>query len=162
METLIQQIHHFFSAEMTVFIAAAIPVLELRGAIPVGLAFGLDWREVLLLSLFGSMLPVPLLFFAIRPVFRLLMRQDFFHKHISILIEKTLAKSKNIQRYEFWGLAIFVAIPLPGTGVWTGTLAAVLLDMRFRKALPALLIGDFGAGILVTAISAGALKVFGL
>ncbi len=162
METLIQQIHQFFSAEMTVFIGAAIPVLELRGAIPVGLAFGLAPIEVLLLSLAGSMLPIPILFFAIRPLFRLLMKQDFFHKHLSRMMEKTLAKSGKIKKYEFWGLVIFVGIPLPGTGVWTGTLAAVLLDMRFKKALPALFLGDLLAGCIVMAVSLGAFKMFGL
>jgi len=142
---------------MTVFIGAMLPIIELRGAIPVGIGFGMDPLSALLIGLAGSMLPMPLLFFAIRPVFRLLMRKPFFHKHLSRLIDKTMAKSERIQRYEFWGLVIFVAVPLPGTGVWTGTLAAVLLDLRFKRALPAIFLGDLGAGIIVSLISAGAI-----
>jgi len=162
MDTIVQQLHHIFSSELTVFLASMLPVLELRGAIPVGISFGLEPLNVLLISLAGSMLPAPVLFFAIRPAFRLLMKQAFFHKHLNRLMTKTLARSDRIRRYEFWGLVVFVAIPLPGTGVWTGTLAAVLLDLRFKRAMPALLLGDLIAGIIVTAVSIGALTVIGL
>ena len=155
MDTIIGQLHQLFSNELTIFIASMLPVLELRGAIPVGISFGLEPLYVLLLSLAGSMLPAPVLFFAIRQVFRMLMKQPFFDKHLNMLMDRTLARSDRIKRYEFWGLVLFVAVPLPGTGIWTGTLAAVLLDFRFKRAMPALFIGDLAAGLLITAISMG-------
>ncbi len=151
-----------FSPEFTVFFAALLPIIEVRGAIPLAMSMGFTPIYGFILSILGSMLPVPFLFFGIRPIFRYLMKKPFFDKHLGRLMAKTLAKSDGIRRYEFWGLLIFVAIPLPGTGVWTGTLAAVLLDLRFKTAFPALLLGDMGAGILVTAISLGAFKAIGL
>jgi len=154
-------LERYFSADFAVLIASALPVLELRGAIPLGISLGLAPWYAFFLSMVGSMIPVPFLYFGIRPVFRLLMKKDFFEKHLGRLMEKTTQKSDKIVKYGFWGLLIFVAIPLPGTGVWTGTLAAVLLDMRFKIAFPSLFLGDLGAGIIVTMLSIGALKAFG-
>ena len=161
MDQLTLWLERYFSADFAVLIASALPVLELRGAIPLGISLGLEPWYAFFLSMVGSMLPVPFLYFGIRPVFRLLMKQDFFEKHLGRLMKKTSEKSDKIVKYGFWGLLIFVAIPLPGTGVWTGTLAAVLLDMRFKIAFPSLFLGDLGAGIIVTMLSIGALKAFG-
>ena len=161
MDQLTLWLERYFSADYAVLIAAALPVLELRGAIPFGISLGLAPWYSFFLSMIGSMIPVPFLYFGIRPVFRLLMKQKFFEKHLGRLMEKTAEKSDKIVKYGFWGLLIFVAIPLPGTGVWTGTLAAVLLDMRFKIAFPSLFLGDLGAGIIVTLLSIGALKAFG-
>ena len=162
MDQIILWLESIFSVEWTVLIASAIPVIELRGSIPLGISLGLSPYYSLFLSMVGSMFPVPFLYFGIRPVFRFLMKQPFFEKHLGRLTEKTVTKSDQIIKYGFWGLLIFVAIPLPGTGVWTGTLAAVLLNMRFKIAFPALFLGDLGAGIIVTSLSLGVLKVFGL
>lgn len=162
MDQIILWLERFFSVEWTVLIASSIPVIELRGSIPLGISLGLSPFYSFFLSMVGSMFPVPFLYFGIRPIFRLLMKQPFFEKHLGRLMEKTTSKSDQIVKYGFWGLLIFVAIPLPGTGVWTGTLAAVLLNMRFKIAFPALFLGDLGAGIIVTSLSMGVLKVFGL
>lgn len=162
MDNLIQTLEKAFSPEFAVFIAAMLPVLEVNGAIPLGLSMGMSPINAYILSILGSMFSVPFLFFGIRPIFRYLMKRPFFDKHLGRLMAKTLAKSGKIRQYEFWGLLIFVAIPGPGTGVWTGTLAAVLLDLRFRYTFTALLLGDMVAGICVLGISLGAFKAIGL
>lgn len=138
----ITEILKFFTTELTVLLTAAFPIIELRGAIPLGVSLGFSPMHSFAISLLGSMLPVPILLFGIRPVFNYLKKTTIFKKTINRLIDRTINKSDRIQRYGFWGLLIFVAVPLPGTGVWSGTLAAALLDMRFKLAFPAILIGN--------------------
>ena len=131
----------FISKEIMIFLIAALPIIELRGAIPLGVVNG--------------SLPIPLIFFLIRPLFEMLSKFKMLQIKIDKFITKTLSKSDHIRRYEFWGLLLFVAIPLPGTGVWTGTLAAVLLDLRFKTAFPAILLGNIIAGLIMLNISYG-------
>ena len=141
-------------------ITAALPIIELRGAIPVGIAMGLSPIHATVISFIGSMLPVPILLFGIRPVFNYLRKTKIFRKMIDKLTTRSLRKSDKVQKYGFWGLILLVAIPLPGTGVWSGTLVAALLDMRFKRAFPAILIGNLIAAIAVMALSNGVVKVF--
>ncbi len=117
------------SKELIVFATAALPIIELRGAIPFGIALGLPPITSFFFSLLGSMVPVPFLIWLIRPIFELLRKRESFRKIVDFLCERSLAKSHSVQKYGFWGLVIFVAIPLPGTGVWSGALVAILLDM---------------------------------
>lgn len=143
------------SIEFKTAMLAAVPIIELRGAIPIGIANGLAPLHSFIVSFLGSMLPVPILLLGIRPVFKFISQKAVFKKIVDHISMKSLKKSDNIIRYGFWGLLVFVAIPLPGTGVWSGTLAAVLLDLRFKTAFPAILIGNFIAGILIVTLSHG-------
>ena len=145
----------FISKEIMIFLIAALPIIELRGAIPLGVVNGMSPFHAFLISLLGSSLPIPLIFFLIRPLFEMLSKFKMLQIKIDKFITKTLSKSDHIRRYEFWGLLLFVAIPLPGTGVWTGTLAAVLLDLRFKTAFPAILLGNIIAGLIMLNISYG-------
>lgn len=147
------------SKELAVLITAAMPIIELRGAIPFGIALGFSPLTSFLLSLFGSMIPVPFLIWLIQPIFARLRQQEFFCRWIDVLCERSLAKSESVQKYGFWGLIIFVGIPLPGTGVWSGSLVATLLEMPVKSALPAIFIGNLIAGVAVMIISYGALAL---
>ena len=159
MEAFINEVLKFLSAELTVMVTAALPVIELRGAIPVGISLGMSTINSTIISFIGSMIPVPILLFGIRPVFKYLKQTKLFKGMVENLTHRSLGKSENIIKYGFWGLLIFVAIPLPGTGVWSGALVASLLDMRFKLAFPAILIGNFIAAIAIMSLSHGVVKV---
>jgi uncharacterized membrane protein len=161
METIIKQFFDFLSVELTVMLTAALPVIELRGAIPAGISLGLSPIHALILSFIGSMIPVPIILFTIRPVFNYLKKTKMFKNLVHRLTKKSLNKSSNIKKYGVWGLILFVAIPLPGTGVWSGSLAASLLNMRFKLAFPAIFIGNLIAGILIMGLSNGVINVIG-
>jgi len=114
------------------------------------------------LSLIGSMVPVPIILFGIRPVFKYLKTTDRFKTFIENITHHSLnGNGRKVKKYGVIGLVIIVAIPLPGTGVWSGSLAAALLDIRFKWAFPAILTGNILAAIAVMMISNGFLKVFG-
>jgi uncharacterized membrane protein len=118
---------NFLTSELVVLLTAAMPVIELRGAIPIGIAVGLSPMHATVLSLIGSMLPVPFLLFSIRPIFNYLKSTNTFNQLIDKITRHSLEGSRDkIQKYGVLGLVIIVAIPLPGTGVWSGSLAAVL------------------------------------
>ena len=150
----------FLSNEFKVMFTAALPVIEVRGAIPVGIALGMTPIHATILAYLGSLIPVPFILFTIRPIFNYLKKTKLFKKLVHKLTDKSLNKSGNIQKYGAWGLLIFVAIPLPGTGVWSGSLAAALLDMRFKWAFPAILVGNFIAAVIIMSLSNGVIGVF--
>lgn len=141
-----------------IFLIAILPVIELRGAIPIGLAMGLSSQATLLFSYIGSILPVPILFLCIKPTFEFLRKYKKTRLMIDSLLLRSIRKSDIVKKYNWIGLLIFVAIPLPGTGVWSGTLIANLLELKFRNALGAIMIGNLIAGFIILLISNGALK----
>lgn len=161
MQTMLQQLLNFLSIELTVMLTAALPIIELRGAIPVGISLGLSPIHATALAFIGSMIPVPFILFTIRPIFNYLKGTKTFKKLVHKLTDRSMNGSGKIQKYGVWGLLIFVAIPLPGTGVWSGSLAAALLDMRFKWAFPAILVGNLIAGILIMILSHGVVSVIG-
>lgn len=134
---------------------SVLPIIELRGAIPVGVAMGLKLSHAFWLAYFGSLLPVPFLLLLTRPIFKFLARSRTGAKIVEAMSLRSIAHSTRVKKYGFWGLIIFVAIPLPGTGVWSGCLASVLLDIRFKEAFPAIAIGNMIAGIAITSITYG-------
>ena len=139
------------------FFISTLPVIELRGGLPAGVAMGLPIPEAFLAALLGNMLPVPFAILFIRPFFRWVRAHipalgDFVAK----LEKRAYAKSKNIKKYETWGLLLFVAVPLPGTGAWTGALIASLLNMRIKRAVPVIFLGVVIAGIIMTILTYGA------
>lgn len=144
----------------TLFVAM-LPGIELRGAIPVGVAFGLSPGEAFWLSLIGNMLPVPLLILFTRHVFRWLTCLDnVVGRFMRALETRVHNKSDLVIRYRSIGLCLLVAIPLPGTGAWTGAMVAAFLDMPLRSALPAILLGVLIAGIIVLTITYGVITIF--
>ena len=162
MEATLIELLNFLSIELTVMLTAALPVIELRGAIPVGISLGMTPVHAAIIAFIGSMIPVPFILFTIRPIFNYLKTTRMFKKLVHKLTASSLKNnSGKIQKYGVWGLILLVAIPLPGTGVWSGSLAAALLDMRFKWAFPAIFVGNLIAGILIMGVSNGVFKVIG-
>ncbi len=139
---------------MVVFFIAMVPVFELRVAIPVGInILGLSWYEVLPAALAGNLLPVPIILLFLNWAVSLLERLPVFRRFFTWLFERTRRRSGIIQKYGRIGLALFVAVPLPVTGAWTGTLAALLLGFNLKKAFAPIAAGVFIAGVIVTTLS---------
>lgn len=143
------------------FLMAMVPVIELRGAIPFGVVQGLSVPAAFAISVVGNLLPIPVLVVFTRKVFEWLRTKSLWLDNIVIKLESKADKNKEVvMKYEFWGLMILVAIPLPGTGAWTGALVAAMMDMRLKRAMPAIIVGVIVAGIIVTAITYGAGALF--
>jgi uncharacterized membrane protein len=151
----------FCSARCYVLMTAALPIVELRGAIPLGISMGLSPFQSMLWGFIGSMIPAPLILLATRPIFSYLKGTKPFRNLIKKITDKSISDGTKIERYGALGLLVFVAIPLPGTGVWSGSLAAALLDMSLRRALPLIFLGNSIAAFLLYLLSIGALSVFG-
>lgn len=148
------------TALMTVLVAMT-PVLELRAAIPFGLAGGLAYWEAFWLAVVGNMLPIPLLILFARRLLSWLSHRFAFMRRFTDFVEKhAVAKAKRINRFQLFGLMLLVAVPLPGTGAWTGALVATVLELRMRSALPAIFLGVVIAGIIVTFLSYSAVIAF--
>lgn len=146
--------------ELYLIVISMFPFIELRGAIPVGIGFGMNPVEVFLICVIANCIPVPFIIFLIKPLFKWLKKFKAFEKIIAKLEGLADKKSGKITayKYEMIGLMLFVGIPLPGTGAWSGALIAALLNMRIKHAFAAILLGVIIAGVLVTLISAGALS----
>ncbi|MBP1758140.1 MAG: small multidrug export protein [Firmicutes bacterium] len=141
-------------------VIAMTPVLELRGAIPYGLAHGLPFWPIFVVAVVGNVIPVPFLILFIRPVFAFLRRSRVLGTFIERMERRAHLKGRKVNRYKTLGLFILVAIPLPGTGAWTGALVAAFLDIRMRNALLAITLGVLAAGIIVSLVSYSAFFVF--
>lgn len=161
-DTLIQLVSNM-PHELGVILLSMIPVAELRLAIPLAITqYGLPPLEAFLFGCIGNLIPVPFIVLFIRKIFKWLKKFRAFRGIVEKIEERGNSKRETVEKYKFWGLFIFVAIPLPGTGAWTGALIAGLMDMRLKKALPSITLGVVTAGIIVTFMTTGVLKVFGL
>lgn len=147
-------INHF-THEVAVAILSMLPIVELRGAIPVGVALSMPYRKTFLLSFIGSSIPAFFIIWLIGYIFLFLRRINFFDRLINKITIRTMKRRDQIDKYGYLGLFLFVAIPLPGTGVWTGSLLSHLLGMNKLKSLVAVILGNLTAGIIVLSISAG-------
>ena len=134
---------------------AAVPVVELRGAIPAGAAAGLSPWAACVAAVIGNLLPVPFIVLSVRQIFDRLRKHPFFAPKIEALERRAHLKGRLVRKYRLLGLMLFVAIPLPGTGAWTGALVADVLDIRMRTALPAIAAGVIIAGCITTAVTCG-------
>lgn len=157
-ETLVQSVidalSGSFGKEAIVFIISMIPILELRGALLVaGPILGVPVARAIPLCVIGNIIPVPFILLLITPIFRWLKGTKTFKPLVTKLENKAMSKSDQIEKYEFWGLVLFVGIPLPGTGAWTGSLIAALLGIKFKKAFPAVIIGICMATIIMWFVS---------
>ena len=141
--------------ELIVFIISMVPILELRGGLlAAGPAF-LDiptWRAIPI-CIIGNLIPIPFILLLIRPIFAGLRRTKLFRPLVEKLEAKAMSKSSQIEKYEFWGLVLFVGIPLPGTGAWTGSLIASLLGIDWKKAFLAVVIGVCMATVIMYFLS---------
>ena len=149
-----------FHELLLTFFTAMVPVLELRGAIPVGVAAGLSPAVACVVSVLGNMVPVPFILLLIRRIFDWLRGTRLFGPKIAWLERRAHLKGRVVRKYRLPGLVILVAIPLPGTGAWTGALVAALLDIRMRHAVPAIFLGVVIAGAIITALTIGVVHLF--
>jgi hypothetical protein len=135
-----------------------VPIIELRGAIPYGAGIaGLPIWQAALIAVLGNLLPVPFLVVFTRDVFALMRKKSDKLNSIVLRMERKADRNKDVVlRYEFWGLMILVAIPLPGTGAWTGALVAAMMDMQLKRAFPAIALGVVVAAFIVTWVTYGA------
>ena len=151
-----------FGKILVTLIISMVPVIELRGAIPVAVLLH-DMNPILacIVSILGNMIPVPFIIIFIRKIFAWIRRRiPRLNSFIDRLEEKGKSKRGTVEKYGFWGLFLFVAIPLPGTGAWTGALIAAMMDMRLKRAFPSILMGVITAGIVVTALTTAGLAAY--
>ena len=142
------------------FFTAMLPVLELRGAIPLGIAAGLPVPLVVSAAIAGNLLPIPFILLLIRHIFHWLRKIPKIGHLIDRMEQRAHVKGRTVKKYRTFGLVLLVAIPLPGTGAWTGALVADVLDIRMRTALPAIALGVLIAAILMTAMTLGVITIF--
>ncbi|MEE0809215.1 MAG: small multi-drug export protein [Acutalibacteraceae bacterium] len=151
----------FIGKIVMTLIISMVPVIELRGALPIAVANGLQYPIAIIVSIIGNLIPVPFIIIFIRKIFEWMRR---ISKKLDLLVSKLEARAESksdvVQKYAFWGLFILVAIPLPGTGAWTGALVAAMLNMRLKKAFPAIVLGVVGAAAIVTFVTYGADLLF--
>lgn len=146
---------------LTTFLISMVPIIELRGAIPWATGMGLSPWIAIPVAIIGNLLPIPFIILFIKKIFAWMRSVS---PKLNKVVDKMEAKAEKnkakVLKYAFWGLAIFVAIPLPGTGAWTGALVAAMLDMPLKKAFPSILIGVLGAGVIIAFVSYGAAALF--
>ncbi len=143
------------------FLVAMVPVVELRGAIPFGVVRGLNLWTAIIASVLGNLVPVPFIILFIRRIFAWMRTHMPKLDGLVTRMEKKAEKNRAaVEKYAFWGLAILVAIPLPGTGAWTGALVAAMMEMRLKRAFPAIVIGVVIAGVIVSIVTYGAQAIF--
>jgi len=136
--------------ELTVMLVGALPVSELRGGIPLGLYYGMPLYKAFLLAVIGNIIIIVPGLFLLKPVSTALRKFPFWSRFFDWLFEKTKKKADQVQRYESLGLMLFVAVPLPMTGAWSGIIAATLFKIRFRYAFTAIITGVLCAGLIVS------------
>lgn len=150
--------------ELIMFIISVIPFIELRGGILWGHAMGINPIEVFLICFIANCIPIPFVILLARPAFAWLKRFGIFKKIIEKIENKVEKKADQVKahKFEMLGLFLFVAIPLPGTGAYTGSLIAALLKMRLKHAVPAIVLGVFTAGLIMTLASMGLFSFIGI
>ncbi|MDE6931400.1 MAG: small multi-drug export protein [Oscillospiraceae bacterium] len=142
-------------------LVSMVPVVELRGGIPFGVARGLPVWAAYLAAIIGNILPVPFILVYIRRIFQWMRRRlPRLNRLVDKLEKKAHLKGQKVTKYKYLGLMLFVAIPLPGTGAWTGALAAAFLDMPLRKAIPSIFTGVLVAGIAISILTFGVASLF--
>ena len=149
----------YVSKEAVVFIISMVSILELRGGLIVSKLLEVPITTAIPLCIIGNIIPIPFILLFIKQIFKWMKKIKLFRGLVERLEAKAMGKSDSIKKYEFWGLVLFVGIPLPGTGAWTGSLIAALLDVDFKKAVLAELLGIAIATIIMSIFSYGLLGV---
>ena len=147
----------YVSRELIIFIISMIPILELRGGLIAASLLQVPITTAVPLCIIGNVIPVPFILLFIRQIFKALRNVKGIGKIVNKLEKRAMGKSDSIKKYEFWGLVLFVGVPLPGTGAWTGALIASLLGIDIKKASVAILIGIAMATTIVSLIMYGIL-----
>ncbi len=132
------------------FIVSMLPIVELRGSIPIGYSLGLPWYTNMAVSILGNMLPVPFILLFIVKVFEFMKKHNIMTGLVEKLEKRALNRSEKVARSEFLGLMLFVAVPFPGTGAWTGALIAALLQLNRKKSFITIFLGVLIAATIVT------------
>ena len=143
----------YVSKEALIFIISMLPILELRGGLLAASLLKIQYLTALPLCVLGNVIPIPFILLFLRRIFALLKKTKLLRPLVEKMEGRAMGKSDRIQEYEFFGLLLFVGIPLPGTGAWTGSLIAALLGMKFKKAFPAVIIGICMATVIMWFIS---------
>lgn len=161
METLVQWFYEnmpsFLSPEIAVFIVSMIPILELRGGLLLASMLKVPIVTAAVICVIGNIIPIPFILLFIRQIFKWMKKIAIFRPIIEKLEKRAMGKSDSIKKMEFWGLVLFVGIPLPGTGGWTGALIASLLEVDLKKSVPAILLGIALASVIMLIVSYGVL-----
>lgn len=162
MELNLQWLTETFSGEfLLTVLVSMVPVVELRGGIPFGVGVGLPVWAAFLAAVIGNLIPVPFIIVYIRRIFQWMRRRlPKLNSLVDRLERKAHLKGRRVNKYKYLGLAIFVAIPLPGTGAWTGSLAAAFLDMPLRRAIPSVVAGVLIAGAAISILTYGVVNLF--
>ena len=159
MEVLVQwfsnHLSQFISPEGAVFIISMIPILELRGGLLAASLLKISAAKALPICIVGNIIPIPFILLFIRQIFKWMKKTKTFRGLITKMENRAMGKSDQIKRYEFLGLLLFVGIPLPGTGAWTGALIASLLEVDIKKSSIAILCGLFMASAIMYIVSYG-------
>ena len=145
------------NAELVIFLVSMIPILELRGGLIVASLLHVDMWTAIPICIIGNIIPVPFILLLITKIFAAMKKTKLFGGMVTALERRAMGKSERIQKGEFIGLMLFVGIPLPGTGAWTGSLIAALLGIKNRKAVPAILLGILIATVIMCVVSYGIL-----
>lgn len=159
-ETLVNSFVEFLEAnniptQLIPFLVSLFPVLELRGGMIAARALNIEFIQAFIVCYLGNMIPIPFILLFIRKIFALMRKISFFGKIVDKLEKRAEKKKDTMVKYKEWGLLLFVAIPAPGTGGWTGALIAALMDLRMKKCLPIIALGVFIAGLIMSLITYG-------
>lgn len=146
---------HNIPAEIIPFIISLFPVLELRGGMIAAFALGIDFIPAFIVCYLGNMIPIPFILLFIRKIFNWMKKSKHLTKIVDKMEKRADKKKDTILKYQEWGLLIFVGIPLPGTGGWTGALLAALMDLRMKKCLPIIALGVLIAGLIMSFLTYG-------
>ena len=147
----------YISEKAVVFLISMMPLLELRGGLLASSLLKVSAVQAIPICIIGNILPIPFILLFIKKIFQWMKKIKCFRGLIEKLENRAMGRSEKIQQYEFWGLVLFVGIPLPGTGAWTGSLIAALLEIDFKKAVLAELLGIIIATVIVSLVSYGLL-----
>lgn len=147
--------------EVIAFLASMLPIIECRGGMIIAKSFQINFFKAFALCYIGNMIPMPFILLLIKKIFAFMKEHNILTGFIAKLEGKTDKNREKVLRYKQWGLLAFIAIPLPGTGGWTGSLFAALLDIDFKKALPIVALGVFIADLIMSVVTYGAGAVFG-
>ena len=153
---MVEQIITWFSGipnELTIFIISMLPILELRGGLVAAAILKVDWVVAFPICIIGNMLPIPFVLFFFNKIIDWLKKTKLFGKFAVKMENRVKKKSGKINNAKFWGLLIFVGLPLPGTGGWTGAMAASFLNMRVKKSAPPIILGIILAGIIMSVLT---------
>lgn len=164
MEAIVDYIVGIFQGtlpkELIIFFISLLPVLELRGGMIAAKLLGVELVKALIICYIGNILPLPFILLFIRKIFKFLKRFKATRKLVEKLEIRSMRQSEKVKRWRSWGLLLFVAIPLPGTGGWTGALIAALLDMRIKTSFPIIALGVLIANLIMAIFSYGILGIF--